>query len=260
MQEALRPGMIETITLSGIGSLWFLPTLFFASLLAYPAMKSGIGSAILFFIAILFTYSGNVLNEILYTVCGGTPDPWQGCIYTVIVRSIVSSGIVVMGYYLKILDDIIVRQSAAKRFTIIICCLLISICVCPFIELDYRTLQFGQHPLLMFISVGVIFLFFINIFRAIENAEYKEKKAFDALRFFGRNSLIILATHLEWFFVEILSKGMDSTFSALNHTGLHYYARCFVILAGVMALEYALITIINNIFPWLIRFPFNSSR
>ncbi|MBQ7920149.1 MAG: acyltransferase [Lachnospiraceae bacterium] len=188
----------QTLCLQGFSTFWFLPTLFIGELIFLKVRQKwnlkwtagiGIGLTILmYFVAIgeksfYQSHAGVLGYELLHDVL------------LVPIRGAFSGGYIFLGYFLGILlekrPSVLWRDGPAGIFLLIVTAIINQFA--SFVDL--RFLQFG-NPILFFLrticgAIGVIMLC-----RGLE--AYLNGFVGNVLRFFGKNSLIIMTTHLDY--------------------------------------------------------------
>ena len=246
----------EILTGSGIGALWFLPALFLGSLLAYPAMRSRIVGILIVLAAVALTYLAQPLLTLVSGINGGNIPQSVGTVCMVLIRSVIAGGIMVTGYAMAPVTERIAGLKRSARLAVILGCLAVSVAVMPFAELDFRPLAFVKAPVLMFVDVLAMLVVLVFFCRWLESLRDGKTGIFTVLEFFGKNSVIILGTHLEWFLVNVLSAGAVAVFGQISGIDVLYYIRCTFVLALLLLLEYGIIRLINSSAPWLAKWPF----
>ena len=221
--EVFKGNIFNTITLFGIGALWFLPALFISETL-FLFEKNNISKnkykalfyiSIVFIIAIfIFVSKGNYTNVI-------------GKLTIVLVRSMVALFFINIGYYLyKVISKI--------NFKIYQILILIVISIIFSILNGYVDLwgvQFNNLPLYVFNSI-IGSLLIIAITKKINHSK--------VLKFLGQNTLIIMATH-------------QLILQAILKSSLIKYLNNIMIIFIILLLEYPLIKIINKYLPFMLR-------
>ena len=114
-------------------------------------------------------------------------------------------------------------------------------------RMDFRTVQFGRFPVLLFVSAAAAYGF---LRRA---AGVAEKLSF--MTYFGRYSLILMATHLEWYLVNLVWGGVAAVAGTAADFGPGFLARHLAALALILMIEYPLCGIIDRRFGFLLRLP-----
>ena len=218
----LRENIFNTITLFGVGALWFLPALFISETL-FLFEKNNISKnkykalfyiSIVFIIAIfIFVSKGNYTNVI-------------GKLTIVLVRSMVALFFINIGYYLyKVISKI-----NFKIYQILILAAISIILSTLNGHVDLWGVQFNNLPLYVFNSI-IGSLLIIAITKKINHSK--------VLKFLGQNTLIIMATH-------------QLILQAILKSSLIKYLNNIMIIFIILLLEYPLIKIINKYLPFML--------
>ena len=212
--EVFKGNIFNTITLFGIGALWFLPALFISETL-FLFEKNNISKnkykalfyiSIVFIIAIfIFVSKGNYTNVI-------------GKLTIVLVRSMVALFFINIGYYLyKVISKINFK--------------IYQILILAAISIILSTLNgYVDLPLYVFNSI-IGSLLIIAITKKINHSK--------VLKFLGQNTLIIMATH-------------QLILQAILKSSLIKYLNDIMIIFIILLLEYPLIKIINKYLPFML--------
>lgn len=207
--KSIKINIIDTISLGGIATLWFLFALFFGETIFLIGKKSfnKIRYEILFYMIIV-----SIVFILLKLTHGKTA--------VALVRGIVALFFINIGYYLYN----IINKVQLNFFSILIISIVSFISSMINGKVDLWTLHFNNIFLYVFNSIiGSLNIIFIS----------KKIRTSNILKFFGKNTLIIMATHqiMTQFFLE----------SSLN---IKYHK--FIILCLVLIIEYPIIKIINK--------------
>ena len=260
-------------TLVGKGTLWFLPVFFFGSVLAFAAlagrnpakMKKGRETGqsgengetgaftrpciweILVFLAGLgaMAFIDRIFAVTVAAVTGGG-DGIASDIFLVVIRSLAAAAIILEGAWVGPVFDRIVGTK--KGMPAAILCFAVSLVIPAVYRMDFRTAQFGRFPVLLLISAAAAYGFLRQA------AELLEKYS-SVFTYFGRYSLIVMATHLEWYLVNLVWGGVASVAGQAADFGPGYLARHLAALTLVMMIEYPLCGIIDRSFGFLLRLP-----
>ncbi len=294
-------------TLVGKGTLWFLPVFFFASALAYAALKVRKNGAAGGPAASAGETSGNAdedpgrpcIPEILVFLLGlgamafidqifaatvaavtGGGDGVASDIFLVVIRSLAAAAIILEGAWIGPCFD---RIAGTKKGTLAaLFGFGVSLVIPVFYRMDFRTAQFGRCPVFLLISAAAAYCFLrqaaelsekIRAGRRIGNpAPETDVQTLvseaglqtsastpvpqsSCLTYFGRYSLIVMATHLEWYLVNLVWNGVAAVAGTAADFGPGYLARHLAALALVMMIEYPLCGIIDRRFGFLLRMP-----
>ena len=266
-------------TLVGKGTLWFLPVFFFGSVLAFAAlagrnpakMKEGRETGqseetgqsgengesgaftrpciweILVFLAGLgaMAFIDRIFAVTVAAVTGGG-DGIASDIFLVVIRSLAAAAIILEGAWVGPVFDRIVGTK--KGMPAAILCFAVSLVIPAVYRMDFRTAQFGRFPVLLLISAAAAYGFLRQA------AELLEKHS-SVFTYFGRYSLIVMATHLEWYLVNLVWGGVAAVAGQAADFGPGYLARHLAALTLVMMIEYPLCGIIDRSFGFLLRLP-----
>lgn len=267
-------------TLVGKGTLWFLPVFFFASVLAYAALaqRSSRNSSghpgrpalpgVLVFLAGLgaMTFMDQIFAATVVPITGGG-DGIASDIFLVVIRSLAAAAVIVEGAWIGPIydrltastesaqaaaEDASALSGSAKKAGIALLCFAVSLVIPTFYRMDFRTAQFGTWPVLLFVSAAAAYGF---LRWAAETAEKISMNVFSAFTYFGKYSLIVMATHLEWYLVNVVWHGMTAVTGTPAAFGTGFLVRHLAALALVMMIEYPLCGIISHCFGFLLRLP-----
>ena len=272
-REMVTVWMRCIFTLVGKGTLWFLPVFFFGSVLAFAAlagrnpakMKKGRETGqsgengetgaftrpciweILVFLAGLgaMAFIDRIFAVTVAAVTGGG-DGIASDIFLVVIRSLAAAAIILEGAWVGPVFDRIVGTK--KGMPAAILCFAVSLVIPAVYRMDFRTAQFGRFPVLLLISAAAAYGFLRQA------AELLEKYS-SVFTYFGRYSLIVMATHLEWYLVNLVWGGVAAVAGQAADFGPGYLARHLAALTLVMMIEYPLCGIIDRSFGFLLRMP-----
>ena len=272
-REMVTVWMRCIFTLVGKGTLWFLPVFFFGSVLAFAAlagrnpakMKKGRETGqsgengetgaftrpciweILVFLAGLgaMAFIDRIFAVTVAAVTRGG-DGIASDIFLVVIRSLAAAAIILEGAWVGPVFDRIVGTK--KGMPAAILCFAVSLVIPAVYRMDFRTAQFGRFPVLLLISAAAAYGFLRQA------AELLEKHS-SVFTYFGRYSLIVMATHLEWYLVNLVWGGVAAVAGQAADFGPGYLARHLAALTLVMMIEYPLCGIIDRSFGFLLRLP-----
>lgn len=218
--------LYKTLTLRGIGTLWFLPALFFSEIIFNYLKNKGVKFIILsIIIAIFYKYIYSQWS-LEYRDISNLMKIIDAPFRTIFN---IANGLIVytLGYYLSILGKRI-NLKDFHRFILMVCLLGTYIFILhnnifqiPVLKIAINaSLLLGMFILSYFLSKSILNRFFV---------------------FFGTNSLIVMVTHYSFIQVifEILHK---EVFNYATFSGI-YTIMYFLI---TLALEYPLIVFMNN--------------
>lgn len=209
--EVFKGNIFNTITLFGIGALWFLPALFISETL-FLFEKNNISKnkyKALFYITIVF------IIAIFIFVSKGNYNSVIGKLTIVLVRSMVALFFINIGYYLyKVISKI-----NFKIYQILILAAISIILSTLNGYVDLWGVQFNNLPLYVFNSI-IGSLLIIAITKKINHSK--------VLKFLSQNTLIIMATH-------------QLILQAILKSSLIKYLNNIMIIFIILLLEYPLI-------------------
>lgn len=185
----------------GIGTLWFLPTLFFSELIflfvskLFGTKRASIVISIMTVISILVS---NHLTDIgiVGMINNNIKGIFTSNILIVILQSLIASGFVAMGYYLGKIISIYKLLKCKKSIAIILGCILfiLNYIVSLYsIENDLHLVKI--HAPIAYLVGSILGSLAVLIFSFVIEKFKLISKAFSWL---GENSLIIMTTHLEY--------------------------------------------------------------
>lgn len=239
--EILKNSFISFVTLRGISVLWFLPALFLSEMLFFIIRKLNNWFMNIIMLAIL----GVVLSFTnIFAANPNCSSSWQyilNCFVLTAGRVLLALLYIWVGFLLmKLLDKVNLNKIASFSTGCILLILnypLSKMCH----GIDINTMNFGNTYLAFLAGVAASFGI-ILIFKALPSIK--------PLLYLGKNSLIIMATHLDFGVIA-------------GSTGLAYYllkyipkakliALYFMILLFISVLEYLLILLFNKFLSKLI--------
>ena len=268
----LQIGLVRIFTLQGLGPDWFLPVLFFAELLLDLCLRygrksiaevreycrsggnSGTAGSLPFTTAVLFAVS------VVAVFClGGERLAVLGPFRFVIVKTLAAAGFLVLGYVCMPIIQTIPGLLPAAAIS-----LIGTLLIAGRYNLDFNQLDFGSRPLLLYADtlLGTCFVLCVSripdLIRERFGGEQQEKQRENPrglLQEFGRESLTIMCTHLEWQIVPIIHFGWAAVAGMSPQEGKRFYAEMLIKLGLVMAVELGLIPALRRLMPWLYRKP-----
>ena len=237
-QESLEI-ILKTIFLEGYSTLWFLPAIFMAECLFILMQKKNvnniIGMIVLFIVSVIGVHIYNNVIE-------------QSSIMLIVLKAINILNRVIIGtifIFLGYKGYEVIKKFETKNKTNLLCLLSVVFFVINvfisqqngLVDLHYSKLN---NPILYYICA------ILGAWSLILIIKYIVIKC-KVLEFFGKNSLIIMATHLPLPVIAIADK---TTFMISNNI-----IKNILELLIVLILELAIIYIINRFGKFLIRYP-----
>lgn len=245
--EELWDLIYKSIALQGISVLWFLPVLFggeiiFIGVRKLMKYKDGITIIIVLLLGVLPI----VLKPVIYnTLSESESQVLIGVYYiiNVLLRSCVALVFITIGYYSKKLFVKDTNATSVQELIIGIVLFIVVIYLAPRNErVDVNLLIFGQ-PILFYINAVCGTMSVVLLCKNIVNLKL--------LGYLGKNSLIIMVTHLECY-ILLVSIRVSTLLCNLFLAGENSYV--FYVCLALVLLELELITIyiINHYFYLLI--------
>ena len=201
----------------------------------------------------------------------------------VIVKTLAAAGFLVLGY-----ACMPIMQTIPGLFPAAAISLIGTLLIAGRYNLDFNQLDFGSRPLLLYADtlLGTCFVLCVSripdLIRERFGGEQQEKQGRQRgqqerqqdqqeklqdqqekqrenprglLQEFGRESLTIMCTHLEWQIVPIIHFGWAAVAGMSPQEGKRFYAEMLIKLGLVMAVELGLIPALRRLMPWLYRKP-----
>lgn len=241
----LKINAVCTLSLAGSGPLWFIPTLLLSEIILFfiirrfDRMKSLIIGLVIAFLGLV---GGLLFEPILSTNKENLLILFFMNILVVILRGMFCLVFLAPGYFLseylpKIQQKFSVLQCALGLALLIINVPLALLNSNP----DLHNLNFG-NPLLFIVSafLGTIGLFLIS----------SNIPTFKLLTFWGKNSLVIMITHLNFYYLYVGNLFAHAVNPYITHAKSYIFL--FNILLVAMALSSLTALIVNKFFPWMI--------
>ena len=214
------------LSLMGIsGAMWFLPVMFFSSVLFEALRRLKIHGAVLFGLLIALIWLGDRYTPFEY--------------YYAVQRVLISVSFIYLGYYYEMSVEFIQDKRSTELFAgfLFLVCGILSSASNGLVDLHYGTMNdmLRYYHLALCSCVGLCL-----VGSSLCLPTWLETP----LRFLGKNSLIILATHVNLPYIS-LSRNIFSLLLGSDGTG-HRYADDLVILFILLALEYLTIVLVNR--------------
>ena len=252
--EVIVDALVKTVTLKGIGTLWFLPILFIGELLFFYAKQRKIKDRIIILAGFLTICLSSLLNY--KGVCG---VHWYGdhSVYGLLINnpvSILLAGMIVTlfidtGYLLVNKYELLFRTGLEnkKSFLIVTIICIVSflidfICIKYYVG-DLHKLNIGDPLIYILCSVsGLTFICCLSLL--ISRLSGFVSSTF---KFWGKGSLIIMTTHTEYYINSVVYLVVTNLLLALNiNMGDKMLSGISLII--IMLLESGIVYIVNNTF------------
>ncbi len=232
IQEVYIEHFTEFITLKGIATLWFLPTLFFSEIILFVIVKNSdhiLGKAALasvfFWPALVMMYWDHYTPEL--------------GIQSVAAKSIIAVWFMAAGFlYHKYVQDHI-----DPRFRVVIGVILslFTLWLSKYsLHIDFNLMKFGDIPWVFYVG-GITGSF--GLLLVLEGLEhiYVPK----LLEYFGVNSLILMCAQRGLLMLNLITAGWGKTFRLTDVVCPRFYLERFCILVLLLFMVGGLIEMIN---------------
>lgn len=252
--EEVRLGINDMATLWGSSVLWFLPALFLAENMFIFLRKVFGGRKYALLCTVLTCL---VLTTVSYLI-NDALKPLEGfflskvllyallCVIRTVLRAVYALPLVCVGFLLFEMGREFWEGKKKIPFIgqlvggifLFFAGIPISVANGYF---DFRSLSFGEIPVLFYLSTALTFAGILLVCKSI--------KPFGPLMFFGKNSLIIMATHIDFYFLYIslnLANRLNAFIPGWNR--VFFFVN---VVGGILLLEVACIALINRFFPFL---------
>ena len=239
ISAVLRRDLMYTITLKGVSTLWFLPTIFFADAIFVfgDRIIKKLRYPILFILPLAahFICKGYRLTVYPIKDDGAVQAVMDGAV-GVISKSIIALGFVVYGYVLYTA----LKNIPKNFYTVMFACVgLIVVIILTRINrgIDLNNVKCGKFPAMYIFNgylCGTVIMFLLKCF--------DDKADLRLLSFIGKNSLFIMATHLPWKLCLVIKKAFGAVYTA-RKADLTYYLILLCALAVLLLAEYLMIRI-----------------
>lgn len=226
MLEALRGDIFLTITLRGIATLWFLPTLLLAELLFAAIRPESRSRAVkLLLWAVCWFYEGMDLPEGLLAQAGQN-------LFVVAAKSVSGCWFMLCGYY-------IYRHLDPKRLSrplILVVLLAVNLglsLLSP--KLDFNSFRLGRFGLVFYVNGVLGSVALLELLRYLEG-----RVSLRPLIWCGKNSMFLMATHLPWYIAPVLV-AVGKRFYTAAAPDVKYFLVMLAEFAALMAIEFVMV-------------------
>lgn len=243
--------IIKTITFHGIGTLWFFPVFFLGQVFFFLFIKSIKSKKILFCFSILLfcfiAFVGGILEEkgMIGKRAYGINSLSQIFVYgpiIILMSSMIGACCIGVGYavsdYIRMLarHD---RKNVEFAVTLVIISLLVNIFLAPAFRSDLHCMQIGS-PIIFIIATVVGNIFMLSLAIVIDYVPVLAR----SMSWIGKNSIIIMTTHKEFYLAHIVSIVCDRLFMICK-------IQSGVLFKGIMSL--IVIFLIESIIIYVIK-------
>ena len=226
-----------TMTLSGISVLWFLPVLFFAQILFYLVLKFR-GRNVSYMVAIVSLLISIIGNRYYQSFFGET-DVFSykiiALLLLVILRILLAYAFIAAGFLFQTYfppKKIFSLMELLITFLFLLFGIAVSL---SNIRVDMRTMTLGNEGLFL-IGALTSSLAVVLLFRNFDVFKYPGKKVF---AYIGRNSLVIMATHVD-FFVMLAALKL-SELVQIEYPMIQFIVETACVIVVITVLEMALV-------------------
>lgn len=226
--------MLLTVTLRGIATLWFLPTLLLAELLFAAIRPESRSRAVKLLLCILMPvllwavcwfYEGMDLPEGLLAQAGQN-------LFVVAAKSVSGCWFMLCGYY-------IYRHLDPKRLSrplILVVLLAVNLglsLLSP--ELDFNAFRLGRFGLVFYVNGVLGSVALLELLRYLEG-----RMSLRPLIWCGKNSMFLMATHLPWYIAPVLV-AVGKRFYTAAAPDVKYFLVMLAEFAALMAIEFVMV-------------------
>lgn len=231
---ALKGDVILTVTLRGVATLWFLPTLLLAELLFAAIRPESRRRAVKLLLCILMPvllwavcwfYEGMDLPEGLLAQAGQN-------LFVVAAKSVSGCWFMLCGYY-------IYRHLDPKRLSrplILVVLLAVNLglsLLSP--KLDFNSFRLGRFGLVFYVNGVLGSVALLELLRYLEG-----RVSLRPLIWCGKNSMFLMATHLPWYIAPVLV-AVGKRFYTAAAPDVKYFLVMLAEFAALMAIEFVMV-------------------
>ncbi len=240
-KQALLQKLTDTLTLNGISTLWFLPSIFFGRIIferLYPK-KSNLISRI-----VILTASPLILCFLFSRLQAATESPiffkLISLFSRVLLKSLTASWFICIGFESAAFTEKLKKSKHAHLAFSLACFIIGGVLTFFNLGVDFNNISLGSVPILFFVtgllcSMGTVGLFSLS----------GEKCPLHLTEFAGKNSLFIMVTHLPLYIVPIVSLLISGIMP--NGNTFYNYLSALLIFVAVLIIEKILIVLKNRL-------------
>lgn len=241
--------LYQSLCLQGVSTLWFLPALFMGELIFIWIRKNSSHVQTLWCLAALFValYFINIDVQSFFTA--RSDSLVLSLLYDIIsmlLRNIFCAGLVGLGYYAGILLFKKNLPAVLEMVLALFFFVLVGKVAGWNQGVDLRSMTLGNLGLYLLGGAGG-FLGVIFLCRAVVRLPLK--RVCGVFEYFGRNTLLIMATHMELRILYISIKLAALADAVVQKNALH----SVLIVVLVFLMEIVVIEFVNRGFPFLLR-------
>lgn len=247
--EVFWEHLFATVCLAGASVFWFLPALFFGTMIFVVIRKRTSAPVCGIIIAALtvLAYLGlGVENEILAGYGDMAWVPYVRLFFNMIFRMFFAAAYVTLGYFLQ---QAFRHFSAKAVWNLLAGGVLLALTAALSAKnglTDMNYLVFNNILLYSIASVsGSLGILFLS--RGLER--WYRSPLLRVCRYYGRNSLVVMMTHTPFYIMYVASR-LTAIVGSRIPLGQVLY--CFMTVCLVLLFEVAVIEVINRYFPFLL--------
>ncbi len=232
--EVLRELVIRTVTLRGIATLWFLPTIFFAQLILFLIVKNWDKIAAKIVLASVFFWPAAVLT------LWDRYDPELGPL-SVAAKSLIGVWFMAAGFlYHKMIHD---RIGPVLRSVLGVLLTAYTFWLSRYsAHIDFNMMDYGEYPWVFFLGGITGSLGLLMVLESLERV-YVPK----LLEYFGVNSLILMCSQRGLLLINIITAGWGGVFRLTDTVCADYYVERVCILILLLFTAGGLIELIKTV-------------
>lgn len=245
----LKTDLLDTLTLRGISTLWFLPCMFLGELIFFLILRLHSKPVLALSLVWPVLYGVYAQNH-LKAWTAALPEAWQdvgNALIIMLSKALVSVWFFLIGYLGYLLLTRLPQPPLrfALGIALSIATLLLSF---THFHIDFNMMNIGKSNPLPFFLGGVI-----GSFGAILTFEWLSKYwKLELLTYYGRNSLILMAVQRSLMFINLVVAGWEEFVYLEDAVCARYYAETLAILAIVLLMSFGVIEFINQKTPFII--------
>lgn len=240
--------LFQSCCLQGVSTLWFLPALCISELMFLGIRKktNHVGTILITTAILLGCYVLNNYEQIFYQYHAASRTyRLLHDVCSMVIRNLFCVGFISIGYYINrwLLKNI---QNHIQEVAVIFICAVTAYLVITNSELtDLRFMQLGVLPLYMVGSVtgSMAIIVLCKLLQELPIAGLKKM-----LEFYGRSSLIIMVTHIDFRVLYISILVSQQVRNKIPSENLF----CILIVSLVFVLEIPIIWFINHYMPFVL--------
>lgn len=255
LNDVIIVSLLETVTLKGIGTLWFLPVLYLGEIIFFSLKKKNVSDWLVISIGVLAIFISSYLNK---KFMFGSQSQGDISVYTVFIRtpitlilsSLIASAIIDLGYLLYFrfswifnVDNYKTKENLYYLLIVCISSFAIDFLLVEYYRGDLHKLDIGNPY--VYIICSLTGLVFVSTLSLIISCISRPVAKF--MRYLGKNSLIIMTTHSEYYINSIAFLSISFLISTLDVSITSKAISGFSVLL-IMIIEIGVIRIVNHSF------------